>query len=150
MNRKILASTLAIFVFVGISFGQKPETAKTEEKKAPETAVLTAKDPSVAEILKKYVEAQGGREAVEKIKTRTLRGTVALSPMGISGTIESFAVPENKTVSFMKFTGVGDFAEGSDGTIGWSTDPIKGLREKSGEEFARQKLAANFYLSINL
>src|SRR5688500_5164792 len=139
-----------ICALVAISVEQKPEPAKPVEIKAPQSSAAAAKDPSVAEILRKYVEAQGGREAVEKVRTRTFRGTVALSPMGISGTIESYAVPENKTVSFMKFTGVGDFAEGSDGTIGWSTDPIKGLREKSGEEFARQKLAANFYLSINL
>lgn len=140
-------STIAILTLVvclsAAAFGQKPEAAKP-------AMTATTKLPTVAEILANYVRAIGGREANEKIKSRSVKGTVSLSPMGVSGTYETLVAAESRSVTVMNLQGVGEMKEGFDGKIGWSVNPLQGSRERSGLELKQQMLINNFYRDINL
>lgn len=156
MKLKISILLTVLFSISLTAFGQK-ETVKpkTETKTTPETKTTdsktsVAKMPSVDEILAKYVQAVGGRQANEKIKSRTAKGTVELSPMGLKGTIESYAVAPNKSYAKVSLAGVGDFFDGFDGTTAWMINPLQGSRDKQGEELAQSKIANNFNRELNL
>jgi hypothetical protein len=106
--------------------------------------------PSVKEVLDRYVKALGGRDAIQKIKSRTASGTVELVPMNMKGTFESYAAPEAKSFSRLTIAGVGDLLEGTDGKSAWSVNPIQGSRERTGAELVQAKLLNDFYRDIRL
>lgn len=144
MKLKIAVFLSAILMISANVFGQKPEP-KAEAKPAP-----AAKLPTAKEILDKYVAAIGGRAANEKIKTRSAKGTVELAPMGVKGTVESFAAAPGKTYVKITLNGIGDIIDGFDGTSAWQINPLTGNRVKAGSELAQTKLSADFYRDINL
>ncbi len=124
-------------------FAQKPDTKTSEPVKA-------AKLPTVKEVLDKYVKALGGREAIEKIKSRTSTGTIEFVPMNLKGTFEAYAAPEGKSLTKMNVAGIGEMLEGSDGKTAWAVNPIQGNREKSGIELLQAKLLNDFYRDLRL
>ncbi|HKQ80366.1 MAG TPA: hypothetical protein VJ810_42120 [Blastocatellia bacterium] len=118
----------------GAAFAQeKPQPAKAPEVN---TAKATAAEPTVDQILDKYVQAIGGRQAVEKITSRVTKGTFEVSSAGLTGEIEIYAKAPNKTLRIQKLSGVGEILDGYDGKIAWSQNPMMGLREKDGAERA--------------
>lgn len=148
--KSLILLSLLIFV-AGSVFGQKTDPPKTPPAKpAGETKPEAAKLPSVSEILAKYVKALGGREANEKIKSRLLKGTVELSPMGIKGTAEIYSSAPDKNIIILNIGAIGEIRDGFDGTTAWAINPIQGNRDKTGVELLQVKLASNFYREINL
>lgn len=131
-------------------FAQKTETSKTSAPADAKTAVKPEKMPTAPEILNKYVQAIGGRAANEKIKTRYLKGTFDLAPMGVKGDVESYAAAPDKSYTKSNLQGIGEIIEGSDGKTAWSSNPIQGTRDKSGDELLQSKLINNFNREINL
>src|SRR5262245_65576576 len=111
---------------------EKPQPAKAPEAAAKTTTV----EPSVDQILDKYVQAIGGRQAVEKITSRVTKGTFEVSTMGLKGELEVYAKAPNKTLRVQNLSGVGEILDGYDGKIAWSQNPMMGLREKDGAELA--------------
>src|SRR5687768_3986846 len=142
MKRNITILFAIFFSFASVSQAQKTETAKP--------AAPAEKLPSVKEILDKYVKAVGGRAAIEKIKSRSLTGTVEITPMNLKGTFESYSAPEGKSYSKTILTGVGDMLEGTDGKTAWAVNPFQGNREKAGAELAQSKLINDFYRDLKL
>ncbi|HLM62219.1 MAG TPA: hypothetical protein VK308_15550 [Pyrinomonadaceae bacterium] len=106
--------------------------------------------PTVQEILAKYTQAIGGREANEKIKSRMTKGTLELAPMGIKGTFETYTAAPGKSINRTNLAGIGEIIEGFDGTTAWSINPLQGNRDKQGDELAQAKLIYNFYRETNL
>ncbi len=151
MKFKISILLTVLFSISLTVFGQN-ETVKTknESKTTDSKTVAVGAMPTVKEILAKYVQAIGGKQANEKIKSRTAKGTIELSPMGIKGTFENYAVAPNKSVSKVMLAGIGDLLEGFDGTTGWSVNPIQGNRNKQGEELAQAKISSDFNRETNL
>jgi hypothetical protein len=134
-----LAMTIVIYSLLlasptGAAFTQeKPQPAKAPEATMPKA---TAAEPTVDQILDRYVEATGGRQAYEKITSRVAKGTFELSSMGLKGEFEVYAKAPNKTLRIQRLSGVGEILDGYDGKIGWAQNPMVGLREKSGAELA--------------
>ncbi len=139
----IILLSLVLTISVSV-FGQKSEPAKNVEAKP------AAKLPTVKEILDKYVAAQGGRTANEKFKTRSMKGTIELAPMGIKGTVEGFAAAPDKIYSKTNLQGIGEIIQGFDGKTAWTINPIQGNRDKTGEELMQTKLLYAFNREINL
>jgi len=140
--------TAILMISVNV-FGQKTETKP--EVKAPETKPTPAvKLPAVKEILDKYVQAIGGREANEKIQTRVMKGTNELVPMGIKGTVEVYTAAPDKSYTKVNLNGVGDIIESYDGKTGWTINPIQGNRDRTGDELLQAKLNSNFHRETNL
>jgi hypothetical protein len=159
MKLKLTISLTVLFLIAGNAFGQKPVPAKTLPPVKPtetKTAVETKSTPSAVklptaqEILAKYVQALGGREANEKIKTRMIKGTIELAPVGIKGTFESYTAAPGKSYTKSNLQGIGESVEGFDGTTAWTLNPIQGNRDKEGEELMQAKLINNFYRETNL
>lgn len=146
---KIIFPTLILMASVNV-FGQKTEPVKTEAKPMMEKPAPVVKLPTAKEVLDKYVAAIGGREANEKFKTRSLKMTVELSPMGIKGAGETYLAAPDKSYSKVNLAGIGELIEAYDGTTAWSVNPIQGSRDKTGTELIQTKLSSNFYRDLNL
>lgn len=147
--KSIALLSLVLFASSGV-FGQKSETAKPVKNSADTKPAAAAKLPTVKQILDKYVAAVGGRKANEKIKTRAMKGTVEMAPMGIKGTVESYTAAPDKVYTKMKLGGIGEIVEVFDGTRSWSINPVQGSREKSGDELAQTKMISQFNRELHL
>lgn len=147
MKRKLFI-LLGILIFSGSIFAQKTEPVKTVITKSAPAPVT--KLPTVKEVLDRYVAAIGGREANEKIKTRMVKGTLEMSPMGIKGVMESYSSAPNKSYTKMNLGGIGEIIDSFDGTTAWTINPIQGSRDKEGEELLQMKNISQFYREINL
>ena len=141
MKFKFVISLLLALVLAAAAFGHDSQPAKSTK---------AVKLPKAKKILKNYVKAIGGKNAVKKIKTRFCKGTIEISPMGIKGTVEEYKAAPNKNYSAGNLTGVGQLVESYDGKKGWSMNPVQGTRDKSGQELLQSKLAADFYRDIHL
>lgn len=115
--------------------------AGTKDEKPAETL------PSVDQVLSRYVEALGGRAALEKLKTRSMKGSQVRFD-GTASPLEVYEASPNKLVAIVT-TANGVVASGFNGTTGWMRNP-RGLRELSGEQLAQMKRRAEFYGALRL
>jgi outer membrane lipoprotein-sorting protein len=106
--------------------------------------------PTADQILDKYVQAVGGKAAIEKQTTRVSKGSLEIPAVGASGTAEIYEKAPNKNAAIITIAGFGVVQEGFDGKTGWAQDPQSGLREKAGAELASAKLDGEFYKPIKL
>jgi hypothetical protein len=137
-----------VLLATSLSFAQTPSPAKPEAK--PEPKVPAGTLPTVDQILDKYVQALGGKEALEKQTSRSSKGTFELPAMGATGTFAGEEKAPNKSLRVIEITGLGKLDGGYDGKVAWSRDPIQGLREMSGAELVMTKIDAEFYQPLKM
>ena len=130
------------FTWLGISLAVDAQTPATPTAKSVET-------PSAEQILNRYIEAEGGRAAFEKITSRVMIGTISVPSMSLTGTVEFRAKAPNRSLGIVTINGA-SFREGFDGTVGWTDDPQNGLRDETGPELAESRREADFYHTLNL
>ncbi|HLH01093.1 MAG TPA: DUF620 domain-containing protein [Bryobacteraceae bacterium] len=90
--------------------------------------------PSAETILNKFVEATGGRAALEKRHNQVEHGTVEIVAMGLKGTLTIYEAEPNKNRSIIELTGIGKIESGSNGDVAWENNPLQGPRIKQGVE----------------
>ena len=111
-------------------------------------AALAANNTSTVDsILDKFIEASGGKSAMEKVKSRTIKGDLDLMGSTADWVLEAKA--PNKQFSGFNNSILGVVADGFDGTVAWSKNQT-GVRVKEGEELAKTKRDAEFYRYLNL
>jgi len=118
-----------------------------QERPSPTVAPV---EVTVDQVLERYVQACGGKEALEKVTSRISRGTVEIPAAGVRGTFESYAQAPNKVAVVIELPGLGTIQEGFDGAVAWVKDPFTGVREKSGRELSATRLDADFYKPLRL
>lgn len=106
--------------------------------------------PTVDQIIAKYIDALGGKAAIEKVNSRVQKGTLEIPAAGVGGTFEAFQKAPNKSIFIANIAGFGVVQEGYDGTVAWAQDPQSGLREKTGGELADTKRDSNFHRDLML
>src|SRR5689334_21311109 len=79
--------------------------------------------PSADEIISKYIQAVGGKEALEKITSRTAKGTFEISSLKIVSPLEIYAKSPNLVALKIDVPGVGLIEQGFNGKVAWATDP---------------------------
>lgn len=121
---------------------QKPAQAPASQ--------AAASMPTADEILAGYVEALGGKAAVEKITSRFSKGTLEIPSAGATGSFESYEKFPNKSLAIIVLNGFGEICQGFDGTVAWSQDPQSGLREKNGVELASVKRDSDIHKDLKL
>lgn len=102
------------------------------------------------QILDKYVQALGGKAAMEKFNSTASKGTFEIPAFGATGSAEMWEKAPNKTALKLDIPGFGLVLEGFNGTVAWAQDPQSGLREKTGAELAATKLDADYFKPIKL
>ncbi len=113
-------------------------------------AATPERPPRAEEILARYIEASGGRDALRKITTRIMRGTVEVASLGATGEFEVKAKAPDKQVSRIEFEGFGSIREGFDGRTAWAAAPFQGVRVKKGAELTRTQRSALFPRELKL
>lgn len=106
--------------------------------------------PTATQLLDRFIEATGGRAALEKLKSRVMKGTAEVTSLGASGAFEVRAKAPNRQVSRMEMGGFGALREGFDGTNAWTAIPGMGVRLKSGGELARAQRSTPFPRELKL
>ena len=62
--------------------------------------------PSADQIIEKYVQAMGGKAALEKLNSRTTKASFEIPSMGAGGTVETFAKAPNKSLAIITVPGL--------------------------------------------
>jgi hypothetical protein len=149
MKVKVFGLSLALAALCGASARAQtaaqtpaPAAAPAAPAQAKPEAKADEKLPAAELLFGNYVKGLGGEAALDKLKSRVMRGTIEIAPMGVKGTFESSQKAPQKSVTTMNLTGLGVMQQGFDGAVGWSKDPFTGLRElKGGELAAVQRVA---------
>jgi hypothetical protein len=134
-----------------VSAQDKPAPAPSKSA-TPQTPAAKPSTPlpTAEQVVSKYVQAIGGKAAIEKLTSRQETGTFELGAMGVSAPVEIAAKAPNKTILTINIEGFGTIQRGYNGTVAWENNPQTGLRELSGGELAQMKLGSDFYRDIKL
>jgi hypothetical protein len=104
----------------------------------------------VARILDRYVQAVGGKTAIENVISLSFVGDFEIPTHGAKGTIQSSAKAPNKSYMQFSIPGVLVMAQGYNGSVGWVQDSVNGVRQKTGLELEGAKLDSVFYQQTQL
>ena len=112
-----------------------------------QTAKREAPLPGAEQILERYVQALGGRQAVERVTSRVWKG----SRVGADGVLvpeEVYAKAPNKLLTITSYPNQA-FRTGFDGARGWAGSD-QGARELPAEMLAQVRREAEFYKETRL
>ncbi|HEY0347231.1 MAG TPA: c-type cytochrome [Pyrinomonadaceae bacterium] len=102
--------------------------------------------PSADDIFNKYIAAIGGQAGIDKLKTRTAKGSIAQA----NGNSFQFELLQSgDKFYFMVTTPQGAFERGFDGQVGWEKT-ARGVREITGGELATFKAGNGLFVLISL
>ena len=140
---------LACAILQAQDSNRKVEADKARGAATTTTSSSSTPAPTVNQILEKFVQAQGGKEALGRPSTRVLKGRYETS-LGPAGTIEIYTKAPNKILTIINIQPLGVVRDGFDGVTAWRQDPSNKISEKTGSELALAKLEADFYRSAKL
>lgn len=143
MKKMLPALLLAYFSATGDTFAADDKTARAE----PTAAAPATGLPSADELLARHVQALGGKAALEKITSRSLKGTLELPALGANSPWASLAKAPDKTWQQFDVPTIGTITEGFDGRVAWSQSTL-GALDKSGAELAEVKRRAVFHREL--
>ena len=103
---------------------------------APAQAPAPAADalPPAEQLIDRYVEAIGGREAVLGPTSSRATGTFEMPAAGLTGELVVLSGEPNQMVVTTTIPGMGEIRQGYTGEVGWAVDPNMGPRVLSGAE----------------
>ena len=144
--RKMINVLLVILVAAAAALGQEKQTAPGAKPDAKAAAGL----PTVDQIIDKYVQAIGGKTAVQRLTSIVMKGTFEAPTFGATGTVERYSKAPNKLAIVVEVGGFGTVQNAFNGTAGWAQDPQNGMRDLAGKELAQTKVEADLYRDIKL
>jgi hypothetical protein len=128
-----------------------PPVQESDMPAHPATAMAPAPTggatATVDDITAKYVTALGGADAIRKVTSRAMKGTITAG--GNQMPIELWTKAPNKRISINHMNN-GDSITAFDGTIGWLGTTGRPAREMSAAEAGAAGLDAEFYLALRL
>jgi zinc protease len=110
--------------------------------------VLGAEKGTVDGVLEKYVKAIGGKEAWNKVESRSIKAEFA-GPNGATSGWSLQAKAPNKRLTRMESSPWGILLDGFDGTTAWSKNQ-NGVRTKNGDELSYAEKEADFRREVRL
>lgn len=112
-----------------------------------EVAGPPAADVNPNEVIDNYVKALGGRDAVDKVSSRVMKGK--MQAMGRETPIEIFTKTPGKRVS-VSHTPNGDSITAFDGQAGWLGAPGRPPRDMSPVEVDAARMDADLHFATNM
>ena len=146
MRRRSIVTTMVLIAVLPIVLpGARPAHAQA----------AGSSTPTVDQILERYVQAIGGKAAIEKVTTRVMKGALELTPSGdtgsiVPGTVEIDMKAPNKRMVASNVPGSGADQRGYNGTAGWYVDPDEGPKDLTGSDLDAIKSEAEFYRELKL
>jgi hypothetical protein len=111
---------------------QLPIAAPTPFSETPATTATKETPPTADQILAKYTEALGGAAMIDKLKTRSMKGTWVTSD-GISLGYEVYQSAPNKLFTILNTPKQGVFERGFNGQTAWEKS-TRGVRDLEGTQ----------------
>lgn len=108
-GRSVAAALLLAAALIGTAWGQEGEAL-----------------PDGREIVDRFVEAIGGKDAILEQGAQQLIGRIEVPSQGIAGDLEAFSAPPNKLRTNIELPGIGAIKAGYDGEVGWTVHPAFG------------------------
>ncbi len=106
--------------------------------------------PTAADVVARYVEAIGGRAAIESYTSLRSTGVVEVVGQGLVGDLEVYMAAPDKAVHTVSFSAVGvETRVGYDGEVGWSIDTMMGERLLTGGELEQLVNESDFYSDLH-
>lgn len=90
--------------------------------------------PSARELIHRYVEAIGGREAHASPASIRSSGVLRMPAMGVEGEFELLQIPSVGSRLHTVLPGMGEMRVGFDGEVGWSVNDMSGPSLMEGDE----------------
>jgi hypothetical protein len=97
----------------------------------------------IDEILQRYEDAIGGREAIANITSYKLKGTYELA--GMTGKIEGWRKEPRKTLNVLELPRIGTLKKGYDGETNWVQTPAGTFTDSSPQEVAQMERDAEVF-----
>jgi len=139
------------FMFlVLISLAAASAFAQTAPQTTSQAPGATESTPTADQLIDRFVKSIGGKDALEKLSTRTSKGKIEIAAFNVSGTFEGQNKSPNLTSMNADLTGAGLFRSGFDGQVAWEANPMAGMREKTGTELADAKIEAVFHRELRM
>lgn len=104
--------------------------------------------PAGKEVIERYIEVTGGRDAYKNVKTRVSHSTLEAPAMGLKGKLIIYQSVPDKGYIETDIAGVGRIEQGTDGTVVWERSAFAGLRLLEGQE--RESLMRSFNIQTEL
>lgn len=98
----------------------------------------------VEQILARYIDAVGGQEAIERVKSYQAKGSFTTSVSPEQGAFEAWGKEPNKTLAVIDFPRIGILKKGFDGETRWVQTPA-GTVDQSSKEMAELERDADVY-----
>jgi photosynthetic reaction center cytochrome c subunit len=121
--------------------------AKKAEAKGESVGGKDASGPTADQLLDKYLQAEGGAAAIEKITSRVMKGTITFGDRNVP--IEIFSKDPDKRISFTH-TPDGDSVTAFDGHEGWLGIPGRPVREMQGADVDAASMDADLHFATHL
>jgi hypothetical protein len=134
MKWNILSRPIGLLLILSLPLAVRG--AEKEEK------VKSEKLPTAQEVLERFSKEIGGKETFEKHQSQHAKGTVEMQQ--VKGTMEVFAARPNKLKMVMAMEGVGEFATGFDGKVGWMNSQLMGPMVLTGKMLEEVQTQADF------
>jgi hypothetical protein len=127
---------------------QLPIAAPTPFADSAATAVAKETPPTADQVLAKYAEALGGSAAIDKLKTRSMKGTWLTSD-GITLGYEVYQTAPDKLFTILNTPKQGVFERGFNGQTGWEKSS-RGIRDLEGNQLYYFKRYPDLFKDIKL
>jgi len=127
--------------------GGPPAQAPGQQPQAQPSPSASPAQPTADDILNKYINAIGGTAAIDKIKTRVMKGSMATAN-GQTISYEIHQTAPNKAYELFT-TQRGSMERAVNGETGWEKNP-QGVHELVGQPLADLKLSLQLFRNIKL
>ena len=106
--------------------------------------------PAAREVVDRYVEAIGGRDAIMEYSSSMATGSLEVVGQGLSGGMTIYGAAPSNTLVIVDFAAIGvESRTGYNGEVGWSTDAMTGPRLLQAGELQQLAQEADFYSDLH-
>lgn len=106
--------------------------------------------PTIDAVFDSYVNAIGGREALEKLKSRVIRGRLELPGVTSWAQLNIYAKAPNKALTVMNVQPMGEVKHGYDGHTAWDVGYSFGTQSLTGASLAGFSIEPDFHRDLKL
>ena len=138
MSRLPALVALALALLAAACQPSAPETPAPADQPAASSSAL----PPARQIIDRYLQAIGGREAMQRIQS--IKSVATLSFSGLNGEMTAYMARPNRLLVHTSLPGVGEIRTGYNGEVAWSMDPVQGPRLLTGRELEEMRERARF------
>ena len=112
----------------------------------PAATPSPSEQANIDQILQRYEQAVGGKEAIAGVTSYKMKGTFQVSGItAVSGTIEGWGKEPHKTLTVIEFPQIGKLRKGFDGETRWVQTPVGTFSDSSPQEIAELERDAEVF-----